>query len=204
MGATVAHNLRGPLGQVVQAVNMIKQDPSLTPRMLQIIEENSVRSLKMIADWRSSTREIVPQPTKTSLRDLVRSVLEGLPVPINVDAHTSIGDDLDSLLIDQMIMHRVLDNLVKNSVEAMPNGGKLVVSAVKETDDLVIRVADTVVGIPEESREHIFSPLYTTKTGGMGLGLTYCRRVIEAMGGSINFESEVGVGTTFTVMLPLQ
>lgn len=127
MGATVAHNLRGPLGQVVQAVNMIKQDPSLTPRMLQIIEENSVRSLKMIADWRSSTREIVPQPTKTSLRDLVRSVLEGLPVPINVDAHTSIGDDLDSLLIDQMIMHsagQLGEELGRGDAERWEAGGQ--------------------------------------------------------------------------------
>jgi signal transduction histidine kinase len=85
----------------------------------------------------------------------------------------------------------------------MPEGGRLLIRVKKGVDGVVISVGDTGLGIPEESKERIFSPLYTTKAGGMGLGLTYCRRAIEAQGGSIDFESEVGVGTTFTVKLPL-
>ena len=203
MGATVAHDLRGPLGQVVQAVNMIKRDPSLTPRMLQIVEENAVRSLKMIADWRSSTREIVPHSVETDLVKLVKSVLDGSAIPERVKIVTSFGDGLGSINVDGDIMNRVLDNLVRNAVEAMPDGGRLVISVVREVDELVIKVGDTGVGIPEESRERIFSPLYTTKAGGMGLGLTYCRRAVEAMGGSIEFTSNVGVGTVFSVKLPI-
>jgi signal transduction histidine kinase len=203
MGATVAHDLRGPLGLIVQSVNMIKQDPSLTRRMLQLVEENAVRSLKMIADWRSSTREIVPHPTKTDLGGLIKSVLEGSTIPSSVTIVTSFGADLDSIMIDSDIMHRIMDNLVKNAVEAMPEGGKLSIRAEKEGDDIVINVGDTGVGIPEESKGRIFSPLYTTKAGGMGLGLTYCRRAVEAQGGSIDFESKVGAGTNFTIKLPL-
>jgi PAS domain S-box-containing protein len=203
MGATVAHDLRGPLGQVVQAVNMIKQDPSLTPRMLPIVEENAIRSLRMIADWRSSTREIVPHLTKTDLRDLVKSVLKGTSIPINIEATTSFGEGLDSIMIDVDIIHRVLDNLVKNAVEAMASGGRLVISAAENGDEIILGVSDTGSGISPENRERIFSPLFTTKAGGMGLGLTYCRRAVEAMGGSIDFESKVGVGTIFTVKLLL-
>ncbi len=88
MGATVAHDLRGPLAQVVQAVNMAKRDPSLMQRMLQIVEENATRSLKMIADWRSSTREILPHPIKTDLSSLVNSILKGSTIPGNV----TVGD----------------------------------------------------------------------------------------------------------------
>ncbi len=203
MGATVAHDLRGPLGLIVQSVNMIKQDPSLTRRMLQLVEENAVRSLKMIADWRSSTREIVPHPTKTDLGGLIKSVLEGSTIPSSVAIVTSFGAGLDSIMIDSDIMHRIMDNLVKNAVEAMPEGGKLSIRAEKEGDDIVINVGDTGVGIPEESKGRIFSPLYTTKAGGMGLGLTYCRRAVETQGGSIDFESKVGAGTNFTIKLPL-
>jgi signal transduction histidine kinase len=86
----------------------------------------------------------------------------------------------------------------------MPNGGKLTISAKKNDDKIVISVGDTGVGIPEGYKARIFSPLYTTKTGGMGLGLTYCRRAVGAQGGSIDFESEVGKGTTFTIRLPTQ
>lgn len=204
MGATVAHDLRGPLGQVVQAVNMTKQDPTLIPRMLQLIEENAVRSLKMIADWRSSTREIVPNPVNTDLIALVKNIIEGTTLPSNVEVEISLGKSLDLVKLDPDIMHRVIDNLVKNAVEAMPNGGKLTISAKKNDDKIVISVGDTGVGIPEGYKARIFSPLYTTKTGGMGLGLTYCRRAVGAQGGSIDFESEVGKGTTFTIRLPTQ
>jgi two-component system, sporulation sensor kinase E len=115
---------------------------------------------------------------------------------------TSVGGGLDSILLDPDIMHRVVDNLVKNAVEAMPNGGKLTVIAVREGDSISVSVSDTGVGITEESRRKLFSPLYTTKSGGMGLGLTYCRRAVEAQGGTISFESEVGVGTTFHITVP--
>jgi PAS domain S-box-containing protein len=204
MGATVAHDLRGPLGLIVQSVNMTKQNPSLTPRMLKLIEENAVRSLKMIADWRSSTREVLPQPVNTNLGGLIKNVLEGSTIPVNVDVNTLVGEGLDSVNVDPDIMHRVIDNLVKNAVEAMPNGGKLSVNAERDDNHLIIRIGDTGAGIPEELRGHIFSPLFTTKSGGMGLGLTYCRRAVEAQGGSIGFESEVGKGTTFTIRLPIQ
>ena len=115
-----------------------------------------------------------------------------------------MGPGIDSVSIDPDIMHRVLDNLVKNAVEAMPDGGKLSITAEEANGEVVIRVGDTGMGIPEESKKHIFSPLYTTKTGGMGLGLTYCRRAVEAMGGSIDFKSEVGVGTTFKLTFPFK
>ncbi len=204
MGATVAHDLRGPLAAIMQSVNLAKNDPSLTPRMLQLIGENATRSLRMIADWRSSTREIIPQPTMTDLSALLKNVLEGMTIPSNIVVTTSYGEGLESVFLDPDIMHRVVDNLVKNAVEAMPNGGKLTVSAKKEGEGVKVSVSDTGVGIPEESKRKLFSPLYTTKSGGMGLGLTYCRRAVEAQRGTISFESEVGVGTAFHITVPVQ
>jgi PAS domain S-box-containing protein len=202
MGATVAHDLRGPLSQIVQAVNLVKQGPSLNPRMLQIIEENASRSLKMIADWRLSTREIVPHKVETDLTGLVKSVLEGSMIQGNLEVWTSFASGLDSVLIDPDIMNRVLNNLIKNACEAMPEGGKLSISTENGVNAVIVKVSDTGMGISEESRERIFSPLITTKASGMGLGLLYCKRAVEALGGSIDFESSVAVGTTFSVRLP--
>ncbi len=202
MGATVAHDLRGPLGQIVQSIQMVKQDPNLTPRMLKLIEENATRSLRMIANWRSSTREIVPQPVRTDLGGLVNHVLQGTTIPDNVEVTHIIGEGLDSISIDPDIMHRVIDNLVKNAVEAMPHGGTLTIEVKKGNTGTIIAVSDTGVGIPEEVRSRIFAPLYTTKAGGMGLGLTYCKRAVEAHGGTLSFETETGKGTTFTIILP--
>jgi PAS domain S-box-containing protein len=204
MGATVAHDLRGPLGAIVQAVNMFKNDPSLSPKMLQIIEESAVRSLKMISNWRSSTREIEPVLVKTDLGALVRRVLEGTTIPSNVEVVTLLDDGLDSVSIDSDIMHRVIDNLVRNAIEAMPSGGKLSISAEMDHGGVSLKVSDTGLGIPEEASKKIFSPLYTTKAGGMGLGLAFCHKAVEAHGGSISFQSKVGEGTTFTVKLPVK
>ncbi len=188
IGATVAHDLRGPLGLIVQSIQMAKKDPSLTPRMLQLAEDNAVRSLKMIADWRSSTRQIVPRPVKTDLGALVKSALEGSMIPMNVEVVTSLGEGPEYVELDPDIMRRVVDNLVKNAIEAMPGGGRLTVSVDKVENVLVMNIEDTGMGIPEEAKDKIWSPLYSTKSGGMGLGLTYSKRSVEAMGGTIDFE----------------
>lgn len=74
MSQVVAHDLRGPLGSIIQAVNMTRRDPNTTPDMLRIIEENAVRSLTMIAGWRSNTRDIAPQPRETDLVALIKNV----------------------------------------------------------------------------------------------------------------------------------
>jgi signal transduction histidine kinase len=129
-------------------------------------------------------------------------VLQGTTIPDNVEVTPLIGEGLDSISIDPDIMHRVIDNLVKNAVEAMPHGGTLTIEAKKDDTDTKISVSDTGVGIPEEVRSHIFAPLYTTKAGGMGLGLTYCKRAVEAHGGTLSFQTETGKGTTFTINLP--
>ena len=81
-------------------------------------------------------------------------------------------------------------------------GGKLQVSAYKEDSDIVIAVEDTGVGIPEENRTKLFTPLFTTRSKGQGFGLAVIKRMAEALGGSVTFESEVGNGTKFIVRLP--
>ena len=86
----------------------------------------------------------------------------------------------------------------------MPNGGELTLMRTQEASDIVITVQDTGVGIPEEVKPKLFTPLFTTKSKGQGLGLAVVKRMTEALNGTVTFESKEGNGTTFIVRLPPQ
>ena len=106
------------------------------------------------------------------------------------------------LVSDPDLLKRILSNLVSNAVQAMPQGGTLDIRAFKDADAVVITVEDTGVGIPEEVRPKLFTPLFTTKSKGQGFGLAVVKRMTEALGGKVSLESEVGKGTTFIILLP--
>jgi signal transduction histidine kinase len=105
-------------------------------------------------------------------------------------------------MADPDILKRLLGNLVTNAVQAMPQGGNLSINGYLEAKDVVISVEDTGVGIPEEVRSKLFTPLFTTKSMGQGFGLAVVKRMTEALGGSVTFESELGKGTKFIIRLP--
>jgi signal transduction histidine kinase len=123
-------------------------------------------------------------------------------VPETVKVSKIIEKDFPKVTVDPTLMRRVFTNLILNGIQAMPNGGRLTIKAVKTGDDVLISIKDTGVGIPGESLEKIWSPLHTTKAKGVGLGLPVCKRLVEAHDGNIIVESKVGEGSTFTVKLP--
>jgi signal transduction histidine kinase len=104
--------------------------------------------------------------------------------------------------MDLTFQKRIMINLVNNAVQAMPNGGKLTVRVTRKDNSTLITVEDTGVGISKGIMGKLFTPLFTTKAKGQGFGLAVCKRVIEAQGGTIRFESQVGKGTRFMVTLP--
>jgi len=89
--------------------------------------------------------------------------------------------------------------LVANAIQAMPKGGKLSIRGYRREGEVAIEVRDTGVGIPDNLKPKLFTPLFTTKSKGQGFGLAAAKRVIESMNGTITFESEEGKGTTFVV-----
>ena len=104
--------------------------------------------------------------------------------------------------VDPPSLKRVLSNLILNAIQAMPDGGSLTVAVSSTDEHVIITVKDTGVGIPKESIPKIFEAFFTTKAQGQGLGLSICKKFVEANGGSIEVESEEGKGTIFTVKLP--
>jgi signal transduction histidine kinase len=123
-------------------------------------------------------------------------------LPASIRLATSIEPGLPPVRCDRTQIARALTNLVENSLQAMPNGGTLTVTATRETDDVVITVADTGVGMDEESARRAFEPYFSTKTGGSGLGLANAKRAVESCGGALALATAPGHGTTVTMRLP--
>ena len=121
-----------------------------------------------------------------------------IPTHITIDVNT----DPIKVNLDKIKMTRVMDNLIRNAAEAMADGGTLTIATREDEHGTIIEVSDTGVGIPEPDMEKLFRPFYTTKPKGVGLGLTYCKRTVEAHKGTIEAESNVGEGTKITITLP--
>ena len=126
----------------------------------------------------------------------------GKDIPENIKASCNVEKTAKKILVDCNLLKRILGNLVSNAVQAMPNGGKLTMRAHQEAGDTVITVQDTGVGIPDKVKPKLFTPFFTTKSKGQGLGLAVVKRMTEALNGTVTFESKEGNGTTFIVRFP--
>ena len=209
----VGHDLRNPLqtisGEVFLAKNELKvlpdseQKASLQESM-DAIEEQIKYMDKIVSDLQAFVRPVEVHKQTVNLKQLITGVLAQIAIPANVERNIKIGDDL-AVDADPQLLKRVFINLVTNAVQAMPKGGELTIKAQESGKRQVqIAVEDTGEGIPDEIKPKMFTPLFTTKPRGQGFGLAVCQRVIEAQGGTISFESQVGKGTAFTMSLPLK
>jgi len=202
IASMVGHDLRSPLQSVKNAVYMIRQRPEYTGRMLDVIEGAVDRSLKMLDELRQRTREepLVLEPTdmKSLVEQVAREVIHPPKIVISVEAEGVAPAQVDSLR-----MRRALENIINNAVESMHAEGEVKVNLSREEDRIVLMVSDQGRGMSPEVMSQLFKPFFTTKPGGMGLGLAFCKRTVEAHGGAIKVESEEGKGTTVTIVLPV-
>jgi signal transduction histidine kinase len=202
ISAMVAHDLRSPIQVIRNATTIIKMKPNLTDKMLKTIEESCVRADKMLESFRSDTRDTPLNIEAVDLGALIRAVLEESPPPAKVKVKLEVGKNLEAVQLDKFRVRRVLENLTGNAVDAMKGEGTLRISAKLKGGEVVVSVSDTGVGIPETELPKLFKAFYTTKQKGLGLGLAFCRRAVEAQGGRITVMSKPGEGTTFTFVIP--
>jgi signal transduction histidine kinase len=148
-----------------------------------------------------------PQLAYVSLNDLVRKVamlhsaqLNNPKKPVKLDLQFDLS--LTEIPLDSDLFHRVLSNLVLNAIDAMPEGGTLTIRTFAAGERARIEISDTGVGLTPEERDRIFTPYYTTKQHGTGLGLAVVQSVVSDHGGTISVTSETGRGTTFIIELP--
>ena len=214
IGATagmVGHDIRNPLQAMIGDVYLAKSDVDEIPEgtakegireSLDSIEKNVEYVNKIVADLQDFARPLTPTSRETSLEMILDDILVKKAIPDNVEVSREVNADAKKLIGDPDLLKRILANLVNNAVQAMPKGGKLAIQAYRQENDLVITVGDTGVGISEGVRPKLFTPLFTTKSKGQGFGLAVVKRMTEALGGTITFESETGKGTKFIVRLP--
>ncbi|MGD6933502.1 MAG: sensor histidine kinase [Candidatus Bathyarchaeia archaeon] len=202
----VGHDLRNPLTAISSAIyylrkNYGKQLDSKGNDMLELIQKNVQFSDKIINDLLEYSREIHLERTLTDPQSVVEEALAILNVPSNVQIiYYSAKNQEIPLDFDKM--KRVFVNIIKNAVDAMPNGGKLEIETQQIEGGIKTSFSDTGHGISEENQKNLFQPLFTTKAKGMGFGLAICQRIVEAHNGKISIRSILGKGTTVTVELP--
>jgi PAS domain S-box-containing protein len=202
IASMVGHDLRGPLQTIKNALYLMEHTPKDGAKLRKTMDEAVDYAANMLEELRLNVGDSPLQLQEVNLGALIeRAVLEA-SITDSVETGLYIADGLDSVHVDPLQIRRVLDNLVRNAVEAMPDGGTLKVSAEVNAEGMELTVRDTGTGIPIDLMPDLFKAFVTTKSKGMGLGLAYCKRAVEAHGGTIVVESKEGVGTTFTVKLP--
>jgi signal transduction histidine kinase len=169
---------------------------------LEEIEKNVGYINKIVADLQDYSRAVTPELRNLNLYELVTGAFRNIEIPENVNPTIEIDSKIN-LKTDATLLTRILTNLVINAIQAMPKGGKLSIVAMQTQDSLVLSVQDTGVGIPEYIKPKLFTPMTTTKAKGQGLGLAVVKRLVEALKGTICFESKEGNGTKFTITLPI-
>ena len=211
IGATagmVGHDIRNPLQAITGDVYLAKTELASTPESdekknalesLQEIEKNVDYINKIVSDLQDYTKTLKPVARETDLQKLIDELLAKNGIPENIKVQVKVQKEAGTIMADPDILKRIFGNLVTNAVQAMPKGGKLTIHAYKEAKDSIITVEDTGVGIPEEAKDKLFTPLFTTKSKGQGFGLAVVKRMTEALGGTVTFESQQGKGTKFII-----
>jgi signal transduction histidine kinase len=214
IGATagmVGHDIRNPLTAITGAVYLAKKELAQFPegeakaelqRDIDLIADQTIYVNKIVVDLQDYARPLQPKIEDVNLQQIVQSVLSNLKIPDDIAVVYSSAEGSVKLKTDALYLRRILTNLVLNSVQAMPHGGKLALDAAVEDGNARISVADTGEGIPEEAKSHLFTPLMTTKSKGQGFGLAVVKRLTEALDGTVSFDSALGKGTKFTIELP--
>ncbi len=205
LATMVAHDLRNPLQGIANGVFYLKRGASLTTKekkMLDYIEQAVKYSDKIVNDLLDYSRDVRLELTETNPQLLLKESFSAIMVPENLHVQNETENN-PTLTLDVPKIRRTFTNIISNAIDAMPDGGSLLIQA-RQFDHMVnFTFADSGVGMKKEVLEKMFTPLYTTKAKGMGFGLSICKRIIEAHGGKISAESTFGKGTTFTISLPL-
>jgi signal transduction histidine kinase len=202
----VGHDLRNPLTGIAGAAYYLKSKYSNTfdargREMLQIIEQDIDYSNKIINDLLEYSREIKLELNTTDPKAILQEVLPRLKVPRKVKIIDETNTEIQ-LKVDVKKIVRVFTNIMRNAFDAMPQGGTLTVKCVKKDVNVIFSFSDTGVGMTQETLSKLWTPLFTTKAKGMGFGLPICKRFVEGHGGKLVVDSETGMGSTFTVILP--
>ena len=217
--ASVSHELRTPLTSIMGYVDLLIERDDLPPEVQQhlaVVERNSTRLLSLVADLLHTAQidqgpmQVVRQPA--DLAEIARQSVgaaepHALGAGIKVELHTP--DELWAS-VDAQRIAQVFDNLISNAIKYTPQGGRVSVGLSLDLDRVVIEVADTGIGIEASDRDRLFTRFFRARDAearsiqGVGLGLSVLKSIVDSHGGRVEVDSQLGVGSTFRVRLPLE
>ena len=205
----VGHEMRNPLGAIRNAayfLNMALKDPEPGIKdAIGILEREVLTSDRIISSLLDFARPEPPTRINVDINDVVRTALSRAPVPENVEIKSHLDETLPTVVADPDQLNQAFGNFILNAIQAMPEGGRLVIKSETPSPEWVaVSFIDTGIGIAEEKLGKVFEPLFTTKAKGIGLGLALTKIIVEGNEGTIEVQSKVGKGTTFTVSLPVR
>ncbi|WP_338668506.1 two-component system sensor histidine kinase NtrB [Pseudodesulfovibrio methanolicus] len=204
----MAHEIRNPLFSISGFANSLMRDKDVGTKArekLSIILDESRRLDEVLRSLLNFTRPTEAQVAEVDLNEVVRATMDVMQLPCsnqNVVPHVSLDEGMARVHANPDLIKQCLINLIKNALEAMKSGGKLYVTTAMNQDMAVLAVEDTGVGIPLDIRDKIFSPFFSTKDKGVGLGLAQIHKIVGELGGRVDLVSMEGVGTKVTLFLP--
>jgi len=214
LAGALAHEIKNPLSTIRLNMELLAEDFRETNspggqhrlRKIEVVERECRRLENLLDDFLNfaKVRRLNLQPS--DLNEHVKQVLDFFrpqAAKANLELVDYLAGDLPTVLLDRESFRSALLNLVLNAEQAMPDGGQLVVRTYGTADGVAMDLIDTGCGMDRESCGKVFDAFYSTKRGGSGLGLPTARKIVEAHGGSISLQSELGRGSQFTVKLPI-
>ena len=215
IGATagmVGHDIRNPLQVIFNELYLARIELNDMPegqgRTMMLESLNNIETEvgymdKIVKDLQDYARSLEVNLVEVNLEEVFQKLLLESDFPDSIETKYGVEEKAREIVSDPTLLKRIIANLVNNAVQAMPDGGKLEIQARQDNGDVLITVQDSGVGVPSEHKDKLFTPLFTTKSKGQGFGLPVVKRMTEALGGTVTFQSEEGKGTRFIVRLPV-
>jgi signal transduction histidine kinase len=213
LAGSLAHEVKNPLSVIRMNMELLHEDfeeiptPEARRALIKIetVNRQCARLETLLNDFLRFTKLSSMELQAGNLNDQIAQVLQFFSTQAeqqNVEVITYLETDLPSIKLDSQTLQAAFVNLIKNALEAMPEGGELVARTRITRTGVALDLIDTGCGLEANQLINMFKEFYTTKDGGTGLGLPTAKKIIEAHGGIINVQSDVGRGTQFTIEFP--
>ncbi|MCR4293809.1 MAG: ATP-binding protein [Candidatus Kuenenia sp.] len=210
MAGYIAHEIRNPLvtiGGFARAIARETTDNKTIKNSAEIIIDEVSRLEKILAVVMDFSKVAKPAKVKTQVNEIVDntiSLMESYFKNIGIDVVKKYELMIPDIVVDQDQIRQVFLNIFKNAAESMQNGGKLIVETAKEDEYVRINITDTGEGMDADTIENIFTPFYTKKREGTGIGLAVSQKIVDDHEGFIKVKSELNQGATFSIFLPVK